>query len=208
MAKTANVVGLKPTPIPYDNSKMVAVARIRVTVVGTTPLLTHNPASMNLGGDSAKRGTRVPDPKVEAEAGAYRLEDGTCAMKAEAFIGSMIGKKGAAGAWKGKNRSTMKSHLAHIEAAEDLIPLFYLSGERIKEYIIDQRPVVVQKARIIRARPRYDEWMATFTIIYDPQLVTEPRMIVDILADAGQRVGACDYRPRFGRFVVKEYTLL
>jgi hypothetical protein len=198
-----NVVNIQPKTIPYASQAMPA-GRVQVVVDGITPLLTHNPSAMTRNPSTAKRGTRIPEVEEEAEAGCYRLENGVCAAKAEYFVAAI---HKAAGAWKGKNRSTMKSQLAHISAVEDLVPLHRLNGEPIRDYIIDERPVVVVKARIIRARPRYDEWSATFTIYYDHQLVADAKLIVDILADAGNRIGAGDYRPRFGRFRVREYIV-
>jgi hypothetical protein len=173
--------------------------------------MTHNPASMLTTGTGPKKGTRIPAPEDEAEAGAYRLEDGTCAIKGEAFVGAIVGSKtspGAASSWKTKNRGTMKSVLAHIAACEDLVPLFYPDGTPIKEYVIDARTVIVNKGRIIRHRPRYDKWRTTVTIEYDPVLVGDPKMIVDILAEAGSRIAVGDHRPKFGRFRIIEYTLL
>jgi hypothetical protein len=199
-----NVVEMNPKPIPYDKV-VLPNGQIRVTVEGIVPLLTHNPSSMTRTQSTAKRGTRIPEVEDEAQAGTYQLEDGTYAAKTEYFIAAIYK---AAGAWKTKNRGTMKSRLAHISAVEDLVPLCHLNGEPIKSYVIDERSVVIGKARIIRARPRFDEWSATFTIKYDQQLVDEPKMIVDILADAGDRFGAGDYRPRFGRFKVREYLIL
>jgi hypothetical protein len=199
-----NVVNMEPKPIPYDR-KVLPNGQIRVTVEGITPLLTHNPSSMTRTPSPAKRGTRIPEVGDEAQAGTYQLEDGTYAAKAEYFIAAIYR---AAGAWKTKNRGTMKSVLAHITAIEDLVPLYHFNGEPIRDFVIDERPVIIGKARIIRARPKFDEWFTTFTINYDQQLVAEPKMIVDILADAGNRIGAGDYRPRFGRFKVREYLIL
>jgi hypothetical protein len=217
MAKTR-----KTTVVPFEppnakgepeltayQSDAVGTALLRVRVVGEGPLLTHNPAAMSNKTGDAKRGSRIPSAELEAENGAYRLEDGTLGIKGESFVGAIAGKSGAAGAFKTKNRGTMKSRLTHISCVEELVPLVHAkTGEPIRDYIIDQRPVVVQKSRIIRARPLINDWSATFTIQYDPQLVAEPLIILEILSDAGRRIGVGDYRPRFGRFSVAGYALL
>jgi hypothetical protein len=67
-----------------------AVARLSITVDGIKPLLTHNPASMGRSA-GAKRGSRVPEAADEAEAGTYRLENGTCAVKGDAFRAALLG---------------------------------------------------------------------------------------------------------------------
>src|SRR5258707_271664 len=43
----------EPAPTPYDNSAAQQSGRIRITVVGVKPLLTHNPEGMGGGGESA-----------------------------------------------------------------------------------------------------------------------------------------------------------
>jgi hypothetical protein len=192
----------------YEQATTLVAARIEITVVGIKPLLTHNPESMGTSVD-AKRGSRVPEAEVEAEAGVYRLPDGCCAIKGEAFRASLLK---AASAWKVK-RSSMKSHLAHITVVEELVPLVHpADGSPLKSYAIDSRRAIVQRQGIIRRRPRFDEWMATFTVEYDPQLIKDPKLIVDIAADAGNRMGIGDYRPErngfFGRFKVRAYALL
>jgi hypothetical protein len=182
------------------------IRTIRITVDGIKPLLTHNPESM--GGDtSAKRGSRVPEAEIEAENGVYRLPDGTCAIKGEAFRASLLG---AAGAWNAK-RSTMKSHLAHVVVVEELIPLQRRDGKPIRDYVIDARRAIVQRQGIIRRRPRFDEWSATFSIEFDPVLIKSPEIIAEIMADAGNRMGVGDYRPQkngpFGRFCVRSFKV-
>ena len=83
-------------------------------------------------------------------------------------------------------------------------------GLGVSEYKIDARPVVIPatKGRVIRYRPRLDEWKVELEIEYDNDLLTEVQLrhIVD---DAGSRVGLLDFRPErkgpFGRFIVIEW---
>ena len=158
----AKITALKTEPtiemIPYA-ADTARSGRLRVTVDGITPLLTHNPASMGVGADAMKGG-RIPEPEVEAEAGVYRLPDGTCAIRGEAFRASPLA---AAGAWRMK-KSTARTRLAHMVVIEDLIPLCRKDGTPITDYAIDARRAIIQRSGIIRCRPRFDEWSATFTI--------------------------------------------
>jgi hypothetical protein len=193
--------------IPYA-TEMARSGRLRVIVDGITPLLTHNPASMGTSSPDAMKGGRIPAPDVEAEAGVYRMPDGTCAIRGECFRASPLA---AAGAWRMK-KSTARTRLAHMVVVEDLIPLCRKDGTPITDYAIDARRAIIQKQGIIRHRPRFDEWSATFTIEYDPVLVPDPKLIVDILQDAGGRIGVGDYRPAkngwFGRYRVRSYAVL
>jgi hypothetical protein len=85
-------------------------------------------------------------------------------------------------------------------------------GTPIKDYIIDRRRAIIQRNGIIRCRPCFPEWSCTFTIEYDPELIgKEPKIIADVLQDAGNRIGVGDFRPSrngpFGRFKVRNYAL-
>src|SRR5215467_10467054 len=103
--------------IIYEQETLT-VGRIEFCVVGIKPLLTHNPESMGAS-SGAKRGSRVPEAEDEAEAGVYRLADGSCGIKGEAFRAAIVK---AAAAWKSK-RSSMKSQLTHITTIEELVML-------------------------------------------------------------------------------------
>ena len=210
MAKQTTVQLVQPVSdgmISYSNEAAMPMGRVRVIIDGRTPLLTHNPQSMG-SVPEAGRGTRVPEAEVEAEAGCYRLPDGTLAIKGEAFRATILN---AAGAWKAK-RGSMKSRLGHIVVLEELVPLALHDGTPLNSYTIDARRAIVQRQGIIRRRPRFDEWTCTFTIEFDPQLVSDAKLIVDILQDAGGRMGVGDYRPArngwFGRFAVRSYQVL
>ncbi len=194
--------------IPYANEAAMPMRRIRVIIDGRTPLLTHNPEAMGQGAKT-KRGTRIPEPADEAEAGCYRMENGALAIKGEAPRAAILN---AASEWKMKKQATMKSRLSHITVLEELIPLLDHAGNPLTSYEIDRRRAIVVRQGIIRARPKFNEWSCTFTIEYDPALVAEPKLVVDILQDAGGRVGIGDYRPKcngwFGRFGVRSYQFL
>jgi hypothetical protein len=197
----------KYTTIPYGDSTSIAVARVIITVDGIKPLLTRNPESMGVEIGPGKS-SRIPEAEVEAEAGTYRDADGVCCIKGEAFRGALLG---AASAWKGKARKTMKSVLSHVVVIEDLIQLRRRDDSPITDYAIDARRAVIQRQGIIRRRPRFDEWSCTFTIEYDPLLIPEPKLIIDVMQDGGNRIGVGDFRPAcygpFGRFRIREYAI-
>ena len=79
-----------------------------------------------------------------------------------------------------------------------------------QSWVVDSRPVVVPatKGRIIRHRPRFDEWTASCELEWDDTLLTKEqvRRIVD---DTGRNVGLLDFRPEkkgpYGRFVVTSW---
>ena len=63
--------------------------------------------------------------------------------------------------------------------------------------------VVVQRSRVLRVRPKFDDWSATFSVEYDEELVDRSKLErwIDI---GGRRIGLGDWRPeksgRYGRF--------
>lgn len=180
------------------------MATIKIEIEGIKPLLTHNPIGMQTPKNG--KGSTIPEPEDEAEAGTYRMPDGTCGVPGSGFRAALLG---AAGAWKGpRARSTMKSAIAHIEVLEEVAPLSLRDGTPIKSYIIDKRRVLLQgKNGVIRCRPRFEEWCATFTVEYDDLLLPKPEILIEIANDAGRRMGLGDFRPQkngpFGRFAVR-----
>ena len=64
-------------------------------------------------------------------------------------------------------------------------------------------PVVVQRARILRTRAKFDQWTLRCTVDVDDELV-DRTMLESWLDVAGRRIGLCDWRPersgQYGRF--------
>ena len=63
-------------------------------------------------------------------------------------------------------------------------------------------PVRVGQARVIRTRPRFDEWGAVVALTFDDTLLNRVA-VVDMLTVCGDQIGLCDWRPKFGRFSVE-----
>lgn len=57
----------------------------------------------------------------------------------------------------------------------------------------------VGTAKIVRTRPYLKNWRASFVVNYDDTVVDLPQ-IEQALDAAGRLVGACERRPRYGRF--------
>lgn len=61
-------------------------------------------------------------------------------------------------------------------------------------------PVRIKQNRVVRTRPCFKKWSAEIKVVYDPSVLNEAD-VREIMNTAGS-VGFCDWRPRFGRFVV------
>lgn len=71
---------------------------------------------------------------------------------------------------------------------------------------VDVRSVKVGQARLMRYRPRLNDWSVTVNVLFDEKMV-ERDQIVNAADNAGQYIGLGDYRPAkggpFGRFSVE-----
>lgn len=63
----------------------------------------------------------------------------------------------------------------------------------------DRSPVRVQNARVMRTRPKFDQWSAVVELSYEPTLINVAR-IDDWMLVAGTQIGLGDWRPQHGRF--------
>ena len=176
-------------------------------IVGLSPLLMHSTRGMlaQNNGNSLKT-KQIPSPQEEAELAVYKLKDGQLYAQALWFRGSIIGKGGGASGrriGKATANSRCSAGMLMNEKYVDC-PLYHpQTGKPIKDYEIDIRPVVVQKARIMRARPRIDEWACDLTFDIDTDFVTVEQ-VLELLNMSGRVAGIGDYRPNckgwFGRY--------
>lgn len=159
-------------------------------IVGISPLLHHKYNGTKSSGGRAKT---EYDPQEEAEAALYKnADDGVC-QPANHIEGALIK---AAVAFKFKGKKTFKDVFkAGIFIEPALIPLE-------NPWIIDTQGAIVNRSRIMRSRPMFEEWSVTFRIrVIDTNITKD--LLQDVLEEAGTYVGIGDYRPRFGRFSVE-----
>jgi hypothetical protein len=176
---------------------------VEVQIRGTRPLLMHSPKSIGQGRDD-RSGTRH-DPKEEAEASLYRNKEGKIVVPSLNLL-SAIQKAVVDYKVPGKGKKTYKTYIfsgLRIEP-EEISIITDGGGENNEGWTIDTRPVVIQRSRIMRARPRFDNWSLKFKIkILDP-IIRMPD-VKEILGSAGRYVGLCDFRPLFGLFEIVEF---
>ena len=184
---------------------------LTMTVKGLGALLTHNPASMRPAGKMNK-GSKVPEPDVEAEGGTYMDDDGRYCIPAAAFRGAII-KASASFKMGRKSGKYFTSHI-EMDPANELVPLTDAHGKPLN-YTIDTRRAVIQRQGILRSRPKFRDWHAEFTFFYDEGIVTEAtaaNVFLDFASDAGRRIGVGDFRPErggwFGRFEVTDVAAI
>lgn len=88
--------------------------------------------------------------------------------------------------------------------------VYFKEKYKLKDIEIDSRPVVVQRARIMRHRARLESWTLQTSVEIDDSIL-QPSQVHDILNDAGRRAGMGDFRPPkggpFGRFNIVKFKV-
>ncbi len=185
---------------------------LQVTWKGITPLIMHScqcvnplhPISKEIRKLNGKpRGQKLTEEELEKlsdlewEAGCY-WQDG---------LGLYIPGENIEATLRngGKSFKKGKDFEKYVSVTDLYIPLDYgenLSKEElIKRYEYrDTRPMVVSRARILRTRPRFNQWKITFNLMYDEEKI-DLDTIVNAMEVAGSYVGLCDSRPKYGKFV-------
>lgn len=188
---------------------------IRVRLEGETPLLMNSPRSMIEGVDpskvksKAKRSTDIRSPIEEADKCAYWMKKPmTKGLKKELYIPSEAIYRCLINAssfykFERKSAKTVLAGAIRIEPLE--VPL------GVDTYDVDMRTVVIQRARVVKGRPRLDTWAVEFDLKYNENVIAEQdtEIIHRILEEAGQRIGVLDFRPQksgqFGTFKVTKF---
>ena len=179
--------------------------KIEVEIRGLTPLLMNrlNPESLK---SKSRRKTDQYDIEEEAAKSAYMAEiDGKRQLYIPNYcIYSML--IGTAKQYRLRRTSLASLLAGTIRIEPEKIPL------GTDKYEIDVRPVVIQRQRVLKARAKLPEWSAKFWIVYSSKHLPdgiEPTLL-EILEDAGIRMGLLDYRPQhkgwFGTFAVESFV--
>lgn len=181
---------------------------LKVTWKGTTPLIMHScqcvnplhPIARELKKYTSKKNKTEEDlikiSDLEWESGAYWKDGLGLYMPAENVEATI--KNGAKANKKGKDIEK------YVSVTDLYIPFFY--GENLtKEELItnydyrDTRIMTVQRAKVLRTRPRFDQWSIIFNLMYDDTKI-DIDTIVNAMEYAGSYVGLCDSRPKYGKF--------
>lgn len=179
----------------------VMTTKINVEIKGVSPLLMHSPNGLKKS-DATSRGAATYDPEIEAKKALYLNQAGTICIPSSAVLGTIReGSKDRKVPGKGK-KSYKQYIMSGITINPEMIPLDHKG-----DYEIDSRPVVIQRARIMRSRPRFDEWGIKFQIEILDDVYIKPPVLQEILGDAGRYNGLLDFRPQFGRFEVTKFEI-
>src|SRR5579875_1864795 len=189
------------------NTKELMTATVRIR--GERPLLMSSPkevfeSSSNKG--KTRKASEGYDDEEEAEKRAYRDEDGDLCVPARCLTANLIK---AAKLYKTKNKGISFADM--IKGSLFIEPenpkLLGPNGKPLRDYKISKELVVVQRARIVRARPLINAWELEFQVKWNPKLYgLQADQIHQALNDGGY-IGICDWRPRYGIFSVVDFKV-
>lgn len=179
-----------------------------VSIKGTTSLLQHRFGEANeVEGGTRKALVTKGTPREEAERVVYQRPNGDFYFPGAA-IARMLREAGGGHKMRGTRKSAKYAVPAAVLVMTDTITIRNGDGETpVKDFEVDSRPVVIPatKGRVMRHRPRFDDWSATFTLRVNETLLP-PEFINQLLTEGGQQLGIGDYRPEkggpFGTFVL------
>ncbi len=182
---------------------------ISVEIRGITPLLIHRFTEQSeQQKNSRKMKIDKIDPREEALKVAYIASDGTYYFSAASIPGCM-GNAGANHKMRGSRKSLRFVVPSAVRITEDTVTIMNGSGPA-KDFEIDARPVTIPatKGRIMRYRPRFNEWGAKFNLMVNDDLL-DIDTAHQLLNEAGLTIGIGDFRPEkrgpFGTFRVTKF---
>lgn len=174
-------------------------------ITGLSPLLTHNPASMQQSNQGKLGQKYIPKPEEEAAAGCYKNDDGTFGLPSEAFRQSIVGSGGGASGRRIGKKSAASIVCAGVFTTEvRCILLLPTTWKPIKKYeIYTCRAVLRGREGILRSRPMFKDWGCKWPVEVDEDFIT-PEIVLDLLNISGKVAGVGDFRPQrkgtFGRY--------
>jgi hypothetical protein len=182
----------------------MATKNVTIEITGVSPLLMHRFPLIPLEAESKK------SPEEQAEHAAYREEKSRKLYIPGVAINACL----VAGASysKGKGRATLaKIAAACLIVGDEYCYITDRNDKPVTDYEIDRRAVVIQATggRIVRNRPKINEWKTKVNVSYEANLLTEDQ-VRTIFDNSGSLVGLLDFRPAkkgpYGRFTVTQWS--
>lgn len=185
--------------------------KLEVTLVGAAPLLMKNGLLADPGWEGTKelkaltgKRKKTDDDLLAIREAEWRRSlyldmDGRVAIPSDNILALVV---------EGARKSKLgKQAQSGVYEAQAFYPLQYEGPKDIgklyqQSRFVDVRSVVVQRARVMRTRPKFDQWSLPIQLLVETSVI-ETRDVLAALSAAGHVVGLGDFRPRFGRFEVQ-----
>jgi hypothetical protein len=175
--------------------------KIACSIRGVAPLLQHRFADEEHPEKKVVKGGKVFSSQSDAEGALYKTKAGVIFQPSNTIEGAM---KKASVKFKIPG-AKMKTYKDIVVGGVFIDPLEVT--HKNQKWVIQRDSVRIQNARIMRSRPRFDEWELDFTMnVIDDR--AEEHVLKEILSDAGLYYGIGDWRPRYGRFEVTKFKVM
>ena len=181
-----------------------------VKITGTTALLQHRfdeQTQASLGKSTRTVVRKTETPRKAAERVCNQDKQGHYYMPS-ACITRMVSEAGASHKLTGSRKSAKYAVYAAVFIPNETLTILNGDGKTpAADFEVDSRPVVIPstKGRIMRHRPRFDEWSIAFTARINDD-VLPPDFVHQLMNEGGQQIGIGDFRPQcrgpFGTFNV------
>jgi hypothetical protein len=187
----------------------MAFQTLTVRLEGVSPLLMHNGQMIDQRNEYARAMKAISGKRMKTDAdheemariewtASLYVRDGKIVLPSEVIEAALVNA-----ARKTKNGKQAQAGL-FVDGDAPLV--FADAGKEITALWSAGRytfgaPVRVGAARVIRTRPRFDEWSAEVKVVFDDGLFNRAQ-VIDLIRTCGEIVGVGDWRPKFGRFSV------
>lgn len=184
---------------------------IKVTIAGISPLIINRFKENDEQVDAVKKSTKKDygTPREQAEQTPYRDEDTGKLWLPTIWVTGTIRTVASDYKLPGTRKSVKSVSGGAVVPCEE--KMYFNEKYLLKDIEVDSRPVVIQRARIMRHRARLEKWSVTLDLQIDESILPVDH-VHHILSDAGRRAGLGDYRPQkggpFGRFHITSWEIL
>jgi hypothetical protein len=174
-------------------------------IVGLSPLLQHNPASMGAGSGDSLKGKKKYVASEDAEASVYRNADGQIVHPSIAFRAAMF--RACTGRKIGKMSAKTVVAASVFPVESECLLIDPVTEKPLTKYEINAARVVVQRNAVIRHRAMFPKWATDFVVEIDTEMLPKIEVVEELLNIAGKIAGIGDWRVEklgtFGRFSAK-----
>jgi len=196
---------------PHQPSKSSGSGYQQLTfrITGVSPLIRHNGQTADPLNPHSKRIAEITSKRKKTDAdhweiahrefmAALYLTNGEPRIPGESMETALVegAKKDRLGPQA--KAGIIVEHNSPLEYDRPRKPEALWADERFRIRI----PVKVGTAKIIRTRPKFENWSATIVVKFLSDLMNE-EAVRSCMITAGEQLGICDWRPKFGRFNVE-----
>lgn len=194
--------GTAPSNDAAPDIEVIAPSIATVTIEGTAALLFHRWSVEAVAEKAAAAKGSAAKKSDNVESYVYRNDLGELCIPGEYLRMAIV----TAARYRQDPRSPRKSAMDLYKAG--IVSLTELASLGVSDWdYLDARRVTVNRAGVTRQRPAMNAgWRAEFQLMINTPEYISPTTLHAVLIDAGRLVGLGDFRPTYGRFLVKSFA--